>query len=77
MSTNPKIPKFDETKRNFETRLLFINEIFSNKYTKYDVMASCISYKLDVSFLEYLKELKHCSWVIDGKDPLKVLKTID
>jgi len=72
-----KIQKFDEAKRTFETRLLFIESIFANKYTKYDIMASCIEHKLDQSFKAYIKELENSSWVLYGKDPLKVLKAID
>lgn len=49
--------KFDHDKRNFETRIKFINQIFTNKYTPTEIMASCIKYKLGKSYEQYLKDV--------------------
>jgi hypothetical protein len=43
--------------RTFESRLQFIAAIFSNKYEKYQIMASCINYKLNKSYEAYIKEI--------------------
>lgn len=43
--------------RTFETRLQFIDAIFSNRYKDYQIMASCIKYKLDQSYEVYLKDI--------------------
>ena len=43
--------KFDKNARTFETRVTFIRDIFANKYEPIEIMAHCISYKLDKSFL--------------------------
>ena len=48
-----------EESRTFETRVKFIDEIFSNLYTRDQIMASCITYKLDKSFDAYIKEKKN------------------
>ena len=72
-----KIEKFDPAKRNFETRLLFIQELFMNKYDASDIMAHCIEHKLDKSFEAYTQEIRKSMWKLDGKDPIKVLKRID
>lgn len=69
--------KFDEAARTFETRLQFINEIFSDTYSRDRIMASCINHKLDSSFEVYLKDIHKSLWRLSGKDPLKILKRID
>lgn len=51
------MPKFDRDKRNFETRVKFINQIFTNKYTPTEIMANCIQYKLGKSYEQYLKDV--------------------
>ncbi len=73
----PKYPKFDEDKRTFETRLLFIKELFTNKYEPSQIMASCISYKLDKSYEEYVQKIHKSCWTLGKEDPIKVLKRID
>ena len=69
--------KFDEASRTFETRLLFIKELFTNKYSQSDIMAHCIQHKLDESLKQYVKELEKHMWNLDGKDPMDILKKID
>lgn len=67
----------DREDRTFETRLKFINEIFSSRYKDYEIMASCINYKLDQSYEVYLKDIHRSLWLLNGKNPLTVLKKID
>lgn len=69
--------KFDHDKRNFETRVKFINQIFTNKYTATEIMASCIKYKLGKSYEQYLKDVMKSVWNLEGEDPIKILKRID
>lgn len=69
--------RFPLEQRNFETRLLFINEIFSNLFSQEDIMAHCIEHKLDRSYIKYVKELEKSALNLEKADPLKVLRTID
>jgi hypothetical protein len=69
--------KFPEAERTFETRLLFIKELFTNKYKPYQIMAHCIQHKLDKSYEAYIKEIHKSMWLLNNKDPLAVLKKID
>lgn len=74
-SNLPKRPP--EETRTFESRLQFINEIFSNRYERHQIMASCINYKLDKSYELYIKEIHKSLWWLNGRDPMAVLKKID
>lgn len=69
--------KFDRNSRTFETRISFIHEIFSNKYTPNEIMAHCIQYKLDKSYEVYFKDILKSIWNLNGRDPIKILKSID
>lgn len=69
--------KFDRNLRTFETRVTFIRDIFSNKYKPIEIMAHCISYKLDKSYEIYLKDILKSVWNLNGQDPMKILKRID
>jgi hypothetical protein len=66
-----------EESRTFETRVKFIDEIFSNLYTRDQIMASCITYKLDKSFEAYIKDIHKSLWKLSGKDPIAILRKID
>lgn len=66
-----------ESERTFESRLKFISEIFSNTYTRDQIMASCIQYKLNKSFDAYIKDIHKSLWKLSGKDPMAVLRRID
>ena len=66
-----------EDERTFESRLQFIADIFSNKYEKHQIMASCIKYKLNKSYEAYVQEVHKSLWSLYGKDPMAVLKKID
>lgn len=68
--------KFPEELRTFETRLLFIKNLFENKFDNIDIMAHCIAHKLDWSYLQYSKELSRCTYQLTGEDPLEILKKI-
>ena len=50
-------PKFDRDSRTFETRVKFIDEIFSETYSRDQIMASCIQHKLNKSFEAYIKDI--------------------
>lgn len=69
--------KFDRNLRTFETRVTFVRDIFSNKYKPIEIMAHCISYKLDKSYEIYLKDILKSVWNLNGQDPMKILKRID
>lgn len=70
--------KFDKEGRTFETRLVYIKEIFSNKYSQDDILKGCIEYKLNKTYETYLRELKHSVSILTGLDkPVEVLKKLD
>lgn len=68
--------KFPEEDKTFETRLLFIRELFTNTYERHQIMASCINYKLGKSYEMYLKDIHRSLWNLNGKDPMAILKKI-
>ena len=72
-----KIEKYPEADRNFETRVKFIRELFTNKYPKSQIIAHCIQHKLDRSYDAYIKEIHRSLWQLQGRDPMAVLKKID
>jgi hypothetical protein len=74
MAENKRPP---EDSRTFETRVKFIDELFSNTYSQDQIMASCIAYKLDKSFEIYLKDIHRSLWKLSGKDPMAILRKID
>ena len=49
--------KFPEEERNFETRVKFIRDTFANKYPQHQIMAGCITHKLDRSYETYIEEI--------------------
>ena len=69
--------KFPYDERTFETRLHFIYELFSNKFTQDQIMANCIKYKLDKSLQAYIKEIHKSLWALDNEDPIAILRRID
>jgi hypothetical protein len=69
--------KFDRNLRNFETRVSFIRDIFSNKHTPLEIMAHSIKYKLDKSYEKYLTDILKNIWNLKGQDPMKILKRVD
>jgi len=69
--------KFDKNKRTFETRLLFIQDIFSHKYEQEKILASSIQHKLDVSLEQYKFDVWQSELQLLRKDPLKTLRRIN
>ena len=69
--------KFPVQLRTFETRLLFLKQIYENKFSLYDIMASCVSHKLDRSYLAYKHELEKSILNLTGADPLAILSKIE
>lgn len=69
--------KFDRDSRTFETRVSFIRDIFTNKYEPIEIMAHCIKYKLDKSYEVYLGDILKSVWNLNGKDPIKILRSIN
>lgn len=69
--------KFDRNARTFETRVKFIHDIFSSKYEPIEIMAHSIQYKLDKSSEIYFKDILKSIWNLNGRDPIKILKSID
>lgn len=67
----------DRVERTFESRLLFINQIFADKYPAEDILSSCIQHKLKVSYESYLDELDLSIYQLKNTDPMKVLKKIE
>ena len=66
-----------EEERTFETRLIFIKDIFLNKYPNEQIMANCINYKLNMSYESYSRELEDDIKLLVGENPIKILKRID
>ena len=64
----------NEEDRTFESRLLFIGEIFNDPFPKDKIMTSCIQHKLDVSFEEYLSDVHKSYYKLLQKEPTTVLK---
>lgn len=69
--------KFSEKDRSFRTRLEFIRSIFADKFPPEQIMAKCIEHKLQRSLESYMIDLDKSSWILQGKDPVDVLKRID
>lgn len=69
--------KFPEEQRTFETRVKFIRDLFSSKYTENQIMANCVQYKLDKSLQAYIKEIHKSLWQLEGEDPIMILRKID
>lgn len=70
------IEKFDEASRTFETRLEFIRDIFQNKQSQIEILASCVQYKLGVSYLQYLGDLKDSLLILEHRKALTVMKKV-
>ena len=66
-----------EENRTFETRLLFIRDIFLNKYPNDVIMANCIQYKLNMSYDTYSRQLDDSIRALKVEDPIKILKKVD
>lgn len=72
----PRIKKFDRNLRTFETRLLFIHELFTHKKDNLEIMTSSIQYKLDRSFERYWEQLIKSENFLSKRDPIRTLRSI-
>lgn len=70
------IQKFDEANRTFETRLNFILELFTNKLSNDEILASSIQYKLGVSYLQYFEDIRQSLLKLESKETLAVMKNV-
>lgn len=67
--------KFDKEARTFETRLLYIDEIFTKKYDQEEILTSCITYKLNKTYEQYVADLNASIAALQSKNkPLQVLQ---
>lgn len=72
------IDKVDKEFRTFETRLLYIRDIFAEKYSQEEILKSSIEHKLQVSYEEYVNELKRSLALLQALDaPTKILKKVN
>lgn len=65
--------KPDYDTRTFESRLLFIKDLFENTFDKTTIMGRCIQYKLKGSFERSEKEREESVKAIKDADPIEVL----
>ena len=74
------LSRTDETVRTFETRVLFIKEIFSARYSQQDIIKKSIEHKLNRSYEAYMAELQTKLDLLVKKieqNPIKVLKNTE
>ena len=67
------IDNIDKNQRTFETRLLFIKELFLHKYSEEEILKGSIVHKLKKSYEQYLDEVNRSVSMLRSQDPLKVL----
>lgn len=71
--------KEDESLRTFESRLLFIKEIFTNTYSEDEILKKCIEHKLKRSYEAYIAEVNRCFDTIINKvqqNPISVINKL-
>lgn len=66
----------DNTERCFESRLLFIREIFNDLHPKEEIMTSCINFKLKNSLNNYIADLDRSVKALERANTISVLKKI-
>ena len=62
-----------EDQRSFESRLLFIRDLFENKYPALDILASSIQYKLGISLDQYREDLHMSALCLQYSNAMRVL----
>lgn len=62
--------------RTFESRLEFIAGVFSHPYTKTEILASSVQFKLNKSYETYLEEVERSIDYLMYKDTISVMKRI-
>ena len=60
--------------RSFESRLLFIRDIFNNPHPKEEIMTSCINFKLKNSLNNYIADLDRSINALENANTMTVLK---
>lgn len=63
----------DYNLRTFETRLLFIKDLFEHTFSKSDIMGRCILYKLNGTYNKYQQDLKHSADLIENQNSVAML----
>lgn len=67
-------PYVEPELRTFETRLQFINYIFSNKYSQEEILKNCITFRLNKTYEQYLESLENSIKALRNKEqPTKIL----
>lgn len=65
-------PNYDT--RTFETRLLFIKDLFEHTFDQVDIMGRCILYKLNGTYETAEDEVNSSVEALVNKNPVTVLK---
>lgn len=68
--------KSSKENRTFESRLLFIKEIFENKYSAEDIFRLSIEHRLGRTYEAYLDELNQSLEILLEKKTLTVMKKV-
>lgn len=63
--------------RTFESKLLFINEIFSDKYPQEIILQSAIQYKLSRSAQQYDFDVNFGARYLKSKENIQMLKKLN
>ena len=66
--------KADDQNRTFETRTLFLKDVFDHPFTREQLMTKSIEAKLNNTYFNYEKELEKSLSTLKDKDPQKVAK---
>ena len=64
----------NKEERTFETRLQFIKGIFENRYSRTDIMASCVNFKLKNSLNNYIEEMDKSLERLGNANLISVMK---
>lgn len=67
-------PSYDT--RTFETRLLFIKNLFDHTFSRSDIMGRCILYKLESTYETYKKEVDKSSEKLIDSNPVTILNKL-
>ena len=65
-------PDYDT--RTFESRLLFMKDLFEHTFDKSLIMGRCIQYKLRINYDHATKEIEISQQELSKEDPLTVLR---
>lgn len=62
--------------RTFETRLEFIKEIFSHTFTKQEILASSVQFKLNKTYEQYIEDVNRSLAYLRNREAEKVIKKL-